>query len=80
MKKYFIIAGEPSGDLYGGKEQFLALYHAGTPNRYDFIHLDLQENPPIMYSNFDKIIAKGSSPQIQLNKNMSFEEKNIDNM
>ena len=68
------------GDLYGGKEQFLALYHAGTPNRYDFIHLDLQENPPIMYSNFDKIIAKGSSPQIQLNKNMSFEEKNIDNM
>lgn len=47
------------GDLFGGSEQFLRYYHKATPNKYDFCHLDLQSNPPLMYSNFDKVVLTG---------------------
>jgi len=50
---------EEYGDLYGGQDQFLKMYAIATPNRYDFLHLDLQENPPEAYHNFERKIAIG---------------------
>lgn len=50
---------ESYGDMFGGKEQFLKIYKLATPNRFDFLHLDLQENPPLAYHNFEKVIAIG---------------------
>jgi hypothetical protein len=39
----------------------MALYRKATPERYNSIHMDLQENPPRMYKNFDELIATGDS-------------------
>ncbi len=50
---------EEYGDLFGGADNLLKIYKIATPNRYDFLHLDLQENPPIAYHNFEKKIAIG---------------------
>ncbi len=50
---------EEYGDLFGGQEQFLKYYHIATPNKYDFCHLDLQSSPPLMYSNFEKVVLTG---------------------
>ena len=50
---------EEYGDLFGGADALLKIYKIATPNRYDFLHLDLQENPPIAYHNFEKQIAIG---------------------
>tara|TARA_R100000951_G_scaffold84_1_gene199 strand:- start:237 stop:1028 length:792 start_codon:yes stop_codon:yes gene_type:complete len=50
---------ESYGDMFGGKENFLKIYKLATPNRFDFLHLDLQENPPLAYHNFEKVIAIG---------------------
>lgn len=30
-----------------------------TPEKYDFLYLDLQSNPPLAYHNFEKVIAQG---------------------
>jgi hypothetical protein len=35
------------------------LYRLATPNKYDFAYLDLQSNPPLFYSNFDKVVGVG---------------------
>tara|TARA_R110000822_G_scaffold7668_6_gene31286 strand:- start:114 stop:887 length:774 start_codon:yes stop_codon:yes gene_type:complete len=50
---------EEYGDLFGGKENWLRLYRKATPNKYDFCYMSIQDNPPIMYSNFEKVIATG---------------------
>tara|TARA_R110001599_G_scaffold5372_2_gene27321 strand:+ start:13952 stop:14827 length:876 start_codon:yes stop_codon:yes gene_type:complete len=52
---------EEFGDVVGGEVNFLAIYKYATPNRYDFLHLDLQSNPPKAYKNFDTLIAEGST-------------------
>ena len=57
-KELFKVA-EEYGDLFGGPNQWINLYKAATPERYDFVHLDLQSNPPKMYRNFDTLIAEG---------------------
>ena len=51
------------GDLFGGEENFLKIYQKATPNRYDFLYLDLQENPPLAYHNFEKVVAVGDTIQ-----------------
>ena len=51
---------EEYGDMFGGADNLMKIYKIATPNRYDFLHLDLQENPPIAYHNFEKQIAVGS--------------------
>ena len=58
--------GEEYGDLFGGQEQWLKLYKHATPERYNFIHMDLQENPPVMYKNFDEPISIGENPLVNL--------------
>ena len=58
QKELFAIADE-FGDLFAGPENFLKHYRIATPNKYDFCYLDLQSNPPLMYSNFDKVVLTG---------------------
>ena len=58
--------GEEYGDLFGGQEQWLKLYKHATPERYNFIHMDLQENPPVMYKNFDEPISFGEKSLVNL--------------
>jgi hypothetical protein len=50
---------EEYGDLFGGEKKFLEIYRKATPNRYDFLHLDLQSNPPKAYHNFETLVAEG---------------------
>ena len=50
---------EEMGDQFGGYDNFLKIYHTATPNKYDFLYLNLTENPPEAWSNFDRMIAKG---------------------
>jgi len=51
---------EEFGDNFGGADNFLKIYAQATPNRYDFLHLDFQSNPPKAMRNFEEIIAEGS--------------------
>jgi hypothetical protein len=60
---------EEYGDMFGGHKNFLKIYALATPERYDFLHLDLQENPPVAYHNFEYPVAKG--------KNILVGDKNI---
>ena len=50
---------EEIGDQFGGADNFLKIYHTATPEKYDFLYLDLQSNPPIAYHNFESIVAYG---------------------
>ena len=43
---------ESYGDLFGGEKKWLQLYKLATPNKYDFLHMNLQENPPTAHSGF----------------------------
>ena len=58
-RKELLKVAEEYGDLFGGAEKWIALYKKATPERYNFIHMDLQSNPPKMYKNFDELIAEG---------------------
>lgn len=58
MKELGKIA-EEIGDQFSGADNFLKIYYAATPKKYDFLYLDLQSNPPLAYHNFDKVIAVG---------------------
>jgi hypothetical protein len=58
MKELGKIA-EEIGDQFSGADNFLKIYYTATPNKYDFLYLDLQSNPPLAYRNFDEIIAVG---------------------
>ena len=58
-QKELMAIAEEYGDNFGGADNFLKHYHIATPNRYDFCHLDMQSNPPLMYSNFDKVVLVG---------------------
>tara|TARA_R110000851_G_scaffold83841_2_gene182996 strand:- start:183 stop:974 length:792 start_codon:yes stop_codon:yes gene_type:complete len=50
---------EEIGDQFGGADNFLRIYHLATPKKYDFLYLDLTQNPPLAYHNFEKVIAEG---------------------
>lgn len=50
---------EEYGDLFNGPKNWLKLYRKATPNKYDFCYMDLQSNPPLMYSCFNKVVATG---------------------
>ena len=57
---------EEYGDLFGGADNWIKLYKYACPERYKFIHMDLQENPPVMYSCFDEPIAIGEKVLVNL--------------
>ncbi len=65
-RKELMKVADEYGDLFGGSDQFIQLYKYATPDRYNFIHLDLQENPPVMYKNFDEVISIGEHPKVSL--------------
>ena len=50
---------EEMGDSFGGAANMEAIYRKATPNKYDFLYLDLTENPPKAYRNFTEQIASG---------------------
>jgi len=52
---------EEYGDVFGGAENWLKIYALATPNRYDFLHMDFQSNPPKAYHNFETLVAEGSN-------------------
>jgi len=58
-RKELLKVAEEYGDLFGGAEKWIALYKKATPERYNFVHMNLQSNPPEMYKNFDELIAVG---------------------
>ena len=58
-RKELMKIAEEFGDVFGGPKQFLQVYKLCTPNRYDFMHCDLQANPPIAYHNFEHVVAEG---------------------
>ena len=63
---------EEYGDMFGGADNLLKIYKIATPEKYDFLHLDLQENPPIAYHNFEKQIAVG--PKIMGDSNVDISD------
>jgi len=74
---------EEFGDNFGGKDNFLKHYHLCTPNKYDFCYLSLQDNPPIMYHNFEKVVLVGGqqreiieepNPQLHYSNNIEKED------
>jgi hypothetical protein len=56
---------EEYGDQFGGADNWLRIYHAATPNRYDFLHMDLQ-GTPTAYHNFEKVIAVGGQKKVEV--------------
>ena len=58
-QKELSAVAEEYGDNFGGAENFMKIYKLATPNRYDFLHMNFQANPPEAYHNFEKLIAVG---------------------
>jgi len=52
------ISLEYSG-MYGGDEKFRKIYKKATEQRYDFLYLDLQNNPARAFRNFEEQLAEG---------------------
>lgn len=63
-RKELLKIAEEFGPSFSGPERFIELYKSATPERYDFIHLDFQSNPPKMYRNFDELIAEGEKDMV----------------
>tara|TARA_R100000734_G_C3259784_1_gene58810 strand:+ start:106 stop:402 length:297 start_codon:yes stop_codon:yes gene_type:complete len=77
-RKELLKVAEEYGDLFGGPEKWIALYKRATPDRYNFIHMDLQSNPPVMYKNFDEVIAVGEKDMMGISqKDVTEEEQNL---
>ena len=66
--------GDEYGDLFGGSKNWIKLYRKATPNKYDFAYMDLQMNPPLMYSNFEKLIARGQEEEGEVSSEEEEEE------
>ena len=59
--KELLKIAEEFGDVVGGQENWLRIYRAATPERYDFLHMDLQSNPVKCYRCFHKLISVGEN-------------------
>ncbi len=77
-RKELLKVAEEYGDLFGGAERFIALYKSATPNRYDFIHLDLQSNPPKMFASFNRLIAEGEKGMVDVNPDIDLKKDNLE--
>lgn len=73
-KELFKVA-EEYGSVFGGPDQWINLYKYATPDRYNFIHMDLQSNPPKMYKNFDELIAEGENTKVPVRNTKIPEDK-----
>ena len=45
--------------LVGGPENWMRIYKKATPERYDFLHMSIQDNPVKCYHCFETLIAEG---------------------
>lgn len=45
--------------MFGGDEKFRKIYAEATKQRYDFLYLDLQNNPARAFRNFETQLAEG---------------------
>ena len=62
---------EDYGDMFGGKDNLSKIYKIATEGkRYNFMYLNLHENPPLAYRNFEKVIAIGDKILEHKNINM----------
>lgn len=52
---------EEYGDVFGGADNWLRIYKKATPDKYNFLHMDFQSNPPKAYRNFEELIAEGQN-------------------
>ena len=52
---------EEYGDVFGGGENWLKIYKKATPDKYCFLHMDFQSNPPKAYRCFEELIAVGEN-------------------
>lgn len=68
---------EEYGDNFGGEKKWLEIYKAATPNRYDFLHMDFQSNPPKAFHNFEKLIAEGENILVSTSEISDEEEENL---
>tara|TARA_R110000737_G_scaffold351161_2_gene392483 strand:+ start:8581 stop:9516 length:936 start_codon:yes stop_codon:yes gene_type:complete len=59
--KEMLKIAEEFGDVVGGQKAFLAIYKYATPERYNFLHMDLQSNPVKCYKCFNELIAEGQT-------------------
>ena len=50
---------EEYGDVFGGDKRWLEIYKLATPEKYCFLHMDFQSNPPKAYRCFEELIAIG---------------------
>jgi hypothetical protein len=50
---------EEMGDSFGGAANMEAIYRKATPEKYDFLYLDLTKPKPLAYRNFTEVIAEG---------------------
>ena len=50
---------EEYGDVFGGAKNWLKIYKLATPEKYSFLHMDFQSNPPMAYRNFEELLAVG---------------------
>jgi hypothetical protein len=57
--KELMKVAEEFGDTVGGQENWLRIYRAATPERYDFLHMDLQSNPVKCYRCFHTQVSEG---------------------
>ena len=58
-RKELLKVAEEYGDMFGGPENWLRIYRLATPNRYDFLFMNLNENPATAFHCFEKQIAEG---------------------
>ena len=66
---------EDFGDIFGGKDNLAKIYKIATQGkRYNFMYLNLGENPPLAYRNFEKVIAIGDKILENSNIDMSDDE------
>ena len=57
--KELLKIAEEFGDVVGGQDNWLLIYHTACRERYDFLHMDLQSNPVKCYRNFTDLISEG---------------------
>lgn len=50
---------EEYGDSFGGYDNIKKIYKICCPERYNFMFLNLAENPPLAFRNFETLVAKG---------------------
>ena len=52
---------EEYGSMFKGKDNFLAMYNRAAQEKYDFLYLKLDQNPPEAYRKFNELIFRGQA-------------------